>query len=109
MDERIISRIRKLIALAESTHSEEEARTAAREAVRLIAKHGLLTGQPTHAPPPPRPKAAPVWNGPVTCKSSWTGTCEVCGKALRGSGIVYWQGKRVRHAACHRFAQGGRQ
>ena len=64
----------------------------------------MLTGQPTHAPPPPRPKAAPVWNGPVTCKSSWTGTCEVCGTKLRGSGIVYWQGKRVRHAACHRLA-----
>lgn len=107
MDERTISRIRKLIALAESTHSEEEARTAAREAVRLIAKHSLLTGQPTHAPP--RTKATPVWNGPVTCKPSWTGTCEVCGTKLRGSGIVYWQGKRVRHAACHRFAQGGRQ
>lgn len=108
MDERIISRIRKLIALAESTHSEEEARTAAREAVRLIAKHGLLTGPPTHTPPP-RPKAAPAWNGPVTCKPGWAGTCEVCGTKLRGHVAVYWQGKRVRHAACHRFAQGGRQ
>lgn len=103
----IVDRVRKLIALAESTHSEEEARTAAREAVRLIAKHGLLTGQQTHAPP--RPRAAPAWNGPVMCKPSWRGTCEVCGTKLRGSGIVYWLGKRVRHAACHRFAQGGRQ
>lgn len=98
----IVDRVRKLIALAESTHSVEEARTAAREAVRLIAKHGLLNGQP-------RPKAAPAWNGPVTCKPGWTGTCEVCGTKLRGSSLVYWQGKRVRHAACHRFAQGGRQ
>lgn len=37
----IVDRVRKLIALAESTHSVEEARTAA----RLIAKHGLLNGQ----------------------------------------------------------------
>lgn len=102
----IVDRVRKLIALAESTHSVEEARTAAREAVRLIAKHGLLTEQPTPSPPP-RPKAAPAWNGPIMCKPSWRGTCEICGTTL-GTRIVYWQGKRVRHAACHR-SHGGRQ
>lgn len=99
----IVDRVRKLIALAESTHSVEEARTAAREAVRLIAKHGLLNGQPQ---PRPQPE---VWDGPVMCKPSWRGTCEVCGTKLRDHVQVYWRGKRTRHAACHRFAQGGRR
>lgn len=92
----ITDRVRKLIALA---------RTAAREAVRLIAKHGLLNGQP-QPQPKPRPE---TWNGPIMCKPSWHGSCEVCGSKLWDYVQVFWLGKRVRHAACHRFAQGGRR
>ena len=95
MSNKITDRVMKLIALANSTHSEEEARTAAREAVKLIGQHGLLSTLPQPKPPPP------VWGGPVACKPSWTGMCEICrGKVC---GKVYWLGKRVRHEACHAF------
>lgn len=103
MEDKITSRVRKLIALAESTHSEEEARTAAREAVRLIAKHSLL-GRPAAPQPKPQPQV-PRWDGPLMCKAAWKGRCEVCGSPLRG--MVYWLGKRTRHSACH-IAKGSR-
>ena len=45
MNDKITDRVKKLIALACSTHSQEEARTAAKMAVDLIAQHGLLARQ----------------------------------------------------------------
>lgn len=42
----IVDRVEKLIALANRNNSEEEARTAAREAARLIGKHGLKIVEP---------------------------------------------------------------
>lgn len=85
-------RVCKLIALAESTHSEEEARTASREAVRLIARYSMLTV-------PDVKRSVEVWHGPIQCKPAWKGTCEVCRN--RVSGRVVWLGKRVRHQICH--------
>lgn len=96
MDDKVTDRVKKLIALAMSTHSEEEARTAAHMAVRLIAQHDLIGKPQVHAAPPPPPAR---WDGPIMCKPSWSGVCEVCRAKLRGK--VYWQGKRVRHGACH--------
>ena len=48
----------------------------------------LLTGQLTHHA---AAKAARVEQA-RDVQALLTGTCEVCVKALRGSGIVYWQG-----------------
>lgn len=97
MDDKVTDRVKKLIALAMSTHSEEEARTAAHMAVRLIAQHGLIGKPQVRAAPPPPPPVP--WDGPIMCKPSWSGFCEVCRAKIRGK--VYWQGKRVRHYACH--------
>lgn len=95
MYDKITDRVKKLIALALGTHSQEEARTAAKMAVDLIAQHGLLD-----RPPDTRPTAPPpAWNGPIDCKPSWHGVCEVCRTKLNGK--VFWLGRRVRHRACH--------
>lgn len=94
---KILDRVKKLIALACSTHSQEEARTAAKMAVDLIAQHGLLDRPQVRAPPPPT--AASAWNGPIDCKPTWMGFCEVCRGKLYGR--VFWLGKRVRHHKCH--------
>ena len=100
MYDKITDRVKKLIALACSTHSQEEARTAAKMAVDLIAQHGLLDRPQASAQPPPPRKPPPVaWNGPIDCKSTWKGFCEVCRCPLYG--LVFWLGKRVRHRKCH--------
>ncbi len=90
-----LNRVHKLIALAESTHSEEEARTASREAVRLIAKLGLLKQEPQQTR---HRRPEPLWNGPIVSK--WASKCELCGKAVLGSNVV-WLQNRVRHYGCH--------
>ena len=97
MYDKITDRVKKLIALALGTHSQEEARTAAKMAVDLIAQHGLLDRPQVRAPPPPTPP--PAWNGPIDCKPSWLGVCEVCRTKLNGR--VFWLGRRVGHRACH--------
>ena len=100
MRDKITDRVKKLIALACSTHSPEEARTAAKMAVDLIAQHGLLDRPQASAPPPPPRKPPPAaWHGPIECKPTWKGTCEVCRGKLYG--LVFWLGKRVRHRKCH--------
>ena len=97
MYDKITDRVKKLIALALGTHSQEEARTAAKMAVDLIAQHGLPDWPQVRAPPPPTPP--PAWNGPIDCKPSWHGVREVCRTKLNGR--VFWLGRRVRHRACH--------
>ena len=101
MYDKITDRVKKLIALACSTHSPEEARTAAKMAVDLIAQHGLLDRPQASAPPPPPPRQPPpaAWHGPIDCKPTWKGVCEVCRGKLHGR--VYWLDKRVRHSKCH--------
>ena len=99
MYDKITDRVKKLIALACSTHSPEEARTAAKMAVDLIAQHGLLDRPQASTPPPPRKPPPAAWHGPIECKPTWKGTCEVCRGKLHG--LVYWLAKRVRHRKCH--------
>ncbi len=59
---KILAKVDQLIALANSSHSEEEARTSALLAVRFIAKHKLTvmttweTPPDPVAPPPPPPE-----------------------------------------------------
>ncbi len=50
MYDKITDRVKKLIALALGTHSQEEARTAAKMAVDLIAQHRLLDRPPGASP-----------------------------------------------------------
>ena len=92
MYDKITDRVKKLIALALGTHSQEAARTAAKMAVDLIAQHEPLDRPQVRAPPP-------AWNGPIDCKPSWHGVCEVCRAKLNGK--VFWLGRRVRHRTCH--------
>lgn len=99
MYDKITDRVKKLIALACSTHSQEEARTAAKMAVDLIAQHGLLDRPQASAPPPPRQPPPVAWHGPIDCKPTWKGVCEVCRTKLNGR--VFWLGRRVRHRTCH--------
>lgn len=77
-----LSRAEKLIDLACSTTYEEEARTAALAACRLIRKHGLrLTVDPS-SPPPPRPPPQPVRekppNGGRFVRATRSSRCESC-------------------------------
>lgn len=56
-DDEAIDRIGKLLKLATNNPNEAEARSAAFQAVTLIAKHGLVVGRPVavrqwHAPSP---------------------------------------------------------
>ena len=106
--------VQKLIALALGGASEEEGRTAAVMAVRLIQQHGLLSPAvccpPRAAPPRPNystyrtaPQPPPErWNGPI--KSKWEkGRCEVCRQEVMKGNVVVWLGKRVRHETCHKL------
>lgn len=60
---KILAKVQQLIALANSSHSEEECRTSAMMAVKLIQKHhlALITTweTPEDAPPPPPPRQPP--------------------------------------------------
>lgn len=104
-----LEKVHKLIALVLGGASEEEGRTAAVAAVRLISQHSLLgiapqpgRYRPPVSDPPPRPAPPPPekWNGPIV--SQWSqGTCGLCGQGIRMSQYVVWLGKRVRHASCH--------
>lgn len=114
MSQKALERVQKLIALALGGASEEESRTAAVMAVRLIQQHGLLSPAvccpPRAAPPRPNystyrtaPQPPPErWNGPI--KSKWEkGRCEVCRQEVMKGNVVVWLGKRVRHEMCHKL------
>ena len=88
-----LSRAEKLIDLACSTPYEEEARTAALAACRLIRKHGLRLGvdplrepaagrRAPASPPPPRPAPQPARekppNGGRFVRATRSGRCESC-------------------------------
>lgn len=115
MSQKALERVQKLIALALGGASEEEGRTAAVMAVRLIQQHGLLSAA-SAAPPPPKPRhdyaswahntpprpPPEKWNGPI--KSKWEkGRCEVCRQEVMKGNVVVWLGKRVRHETCHKL------
>lgn len=73
-----LDRARKLLSLAVGTPDEEEARTAALQAARLIAREGLEVGRPS-APAAPRtaPPAAKRRRPPAPPTS-----CTICGRAM---------------------------
>lgn len=100
-------RAEKLIDLACSTTHEEEARTAALAACRLIRRHGLrLTGEEPRAAThpsgrrgtatsaaqtrtPPRPARAKPPNGGVWVKTKRSGRCDSCGDAYAAGEDAY--------------------
>jgi len=107
-------RVEKLIDLACSTTHEEEARTAALAACRLIRKHSMRlsvegASDPLHGrrrrspwpdaepgPPPPRSRAAaaePVRekppNGGAFARATRTSRCESCGGRIASGDEVY--------------------
>lgn len=88
-----LSRAEKLIDLACSTPYEEEARTAALAACRLIRKHGLrLAPDPSKSGPAPRP-APPVRekppNGGRFARATRSGRCESCKGGIAVSDEIY--------------------
>lgn len=107
-----LERVQKLIALALGGASEEEGRTAAVMAVRLIQQHGLLSPAVCCPPPPkprydyaswapPRPPPPEKWNGPIVSK--WDkGVCGLCFEKIKKGRYVVWLDTRVRHEVCHR-------
>lgn len=100
-------RAQKLIDLACSTTHEEEARTAALTACRLIRRHGLrLTDEPAYGEPtrtPQRraraaerepPRAKPP-NGGTWTKATRSSHCESCGGTVDFGEDVYVVGDVV--------------
>jgi hypothetical protein len=100
----LLFRTEKLIDLACSTGHEEEARTAALTACRLIRKHGLrlsagaapdLGSDPWARAPAPTPRAAaePVRekppNGGSFARSTRWQRCESCGGAIAIGDEIY--------------------
>jgi hypothetical protein len=99
-------RAQKLIDLACSTTHEEEARTAALAACRLIRKHGMRLSadvQPEFAgnrrgraptPDVARPRAAKVVlekppNGGSFARATRSGRCESCGGGIASGDEIY--------------------
>ena len=114
-----IDRVLQLIALAtDPAASEEETRTAALLACRMIRKHSLLlspsSAPPPSPPPPPPPKPAQN-NGPFGPSDRWrrptgrffvskyNGTCVSCGEPFFEGDRIYWKGagKGSEHPECH--------
>lgn len=66
--DKILDRIDKLIALATNNPNEEEARTAAMQAVKLIREHSCSIALAAHEQP--RAPSYPFWN--PTPKAPWS-------------------------------------
>lgn len=81
----LLDRVRKLIALTTSS-SQEEARTAAFEAARLIRTHGLVITDKEPAPPP-KPPRSPEYRIIVT---KYPGFCTVCCDPIEVGQVVAW-------------------
>lgn len=110
-----LEKIRKLIALAGSS-SEEEARTAAYHACRLIREHDVKIGASTSANdswsspaahyaaasrPPPGPPPAKTGEY-VRIRTKFESTCRHCGKSIRVEDEMAWsKGKSSYHWICY--------
>jgi hypothetical protein len=91
----VLERVRRLIALASSSN-ENEARTAAILAARLIRRHRLVISLPPATPGQKGKKASSrrgvrqVADVPERIVSPLGGECTVCGARYRGGQHVYW-------------------
>ena len=110
--DKALDRARKLLALAASSTSESEAKTAALAAAKLIAAHGLLVVTPAGAaqeasdafwsafvaqqndpPPPPKPVTKNGSGGkiaPRQIRAKFGGTCRVCDMRFEAGDAIWW-------------------
>lgn len=104
---KLLERVAQLIALTSSSY-EEEARSAAFQACKLIREHHLLvitTGRnyPQHEPPTARPFTPPDRRKPMRAKGF--GLCPVCDTPWgRGAAIVL-DGCVFVHYACRTYRE----
>jgi hypothetical protein len=111
----VLEKVRALIARALGTSFEEEARTSALVAVRLMKEHGLELVEGGRAPPPRA--SAPVPTEPsrerrptpgtraqrMHIRSRFDGWCRLCGEMFRAGDLIAWaRGRGAVHARCDR-------
>jgi hypothetical protein len=82
----VVERVCRLIALADSPY-EEEARTAAYQAARLIREHGLHVVDAEPAARPARPVRA------VHMRSKYRNRCRECGEMIEEGDLIVWRGR----------------
>lgn len=102
----ILARVRALLARAASP-AEEEARTCAHIAARLIREHGIELSLPrsSAAPPTAWPAAPPRGADAVprrrTISARFAGYCRLCGAHYRVGELVSWaRGLGAVHVPC---------
>jgi hypothetical protein len=105
---RVLAKVEKLVAMTSSPH-EEEARTSAFMACKLIRNHSLqivaysARSHQEHKPnPPPTPEPEP--NPPnefIPIQVKHKGYCRRCGKSIYVGEMAFWRkGKGLLHFSC---------
>lgn len=92
MNAATLEKVRKLIALAGSPY-EEEARTAAFLACKMIRELGLSFAQAQPAPPAPPPPSVDreAHHGkPRHMPLKYAGSCRQCGEWIEEGSWAYW-------------------
>lgn len=93
--ETVLSKVRKLIALAGSPHVEE-ARSSAFKAAELIREFQLDVVDPVQ-----RPRPAAEWPRWVTLITKYDGRCKTCGESyLVGDSVLWYQVVGCIHMDC---------
>jgi len=107
VDPKIVDRITKLIALSTSPY-EQEARTAAHQACKLILSHGLVVhAKPAPAPPPKPAQAPPPTTAPRPINSRFASYCANCGgDIMEGERILWKRGIGSTHLVCREWWAG---
>lgn len=104
----VLDRVKKLLAMAESP-VEEEARTAALMAAKLINQYKLVVSEQALVSPPPTVIVRPVQrrprNGwyndePTIMRSKRGSLCRACGRPIRPGETVVSKGATETHEAC---------
>ncbi len=108
----VLERVMKLIALA-SSPVEEEARTSAWLACKMIRENGLKLVErlppprttwtpPPYRPPPPPPRPSPKDNDERVITSKFEGWCRECRSVIEVGQKIRWKkGEGARHVNCH--------
>ena len=89
----------KLIALALGTHSQRGGANCGEDGGGPHRAARAAGPAPGASPAAASDALPPAWNGPIDCKPSWHGVCEVCHTKLNGR--VFWLGAASGHRACH--------
>ena len=118
-DAKTLERVRLLLERAGHPGTpEEEARTSATLAARLIYAHGYMVSYPATAPPPPPPPPPPPTAAPPASSYAWkqrakpyrvitskfSGWCKACGDSFDEGDVVAWyRGRGCTHYDCRSF------